>query len=54
MKMLQKMRNKMNINNEDYLKARISAFKFITFKRRTIKETENKLKSLEIYLLEKQ
>ena len=33
---------------EEYLKARISAFKFITFKRRTIKETENKLKSLEI------
>ena len=38
----------MNINNEEYLKARVSAFKFITFKRRTIKETENKLKSLEI------
>jgi SOS response regulatory protein OraA/RecX len=38
----------MNINTEEYLKARVSAFKFITFKRRTIKETENKLKSLEI------
>ena len=36
-----------NKNSEEYLKARISAFKFITFKRRTIKETENKLKSLE-------
>ena len=35
-------------NNEDYLKARISAFKFITFKRRTIKETEDKLKSLDV------
>ena len=39
-----------NKNSEDYLKARLSAFKFITFKRRTIKETENKLKSLEINL----
>lgn len=38
----------MNTNNEEYLKARVSAFKFITFKRRTIKETENKLKSLNI------
>ena len=37
-----------NKTTEEYLKARISAFKFITFKRRTIKETENKLKSLEI------
>jgi len=37
-----------NKNSEEYLKARISAFKFITFKRRTIKETENKLKSLEV------
>ena len=36
-----------NKNCEEYLKARISAFKFITFKRRTIKETENKLNSLE-------
>jgi len=35
-------------NCEEYLKARISAFKFITFKRRTIKETENKLRSLDI------
>ena len=40
--------NNMINNTEEYLKARISAFKFITFKRRTIKETENKLKSLEI------
>ena len=37
-----------NKNSEDYLKARISAFKFITFKRRTVKETENKLKNLEV------
>ncbi|MBE5813345.1 MAG: hypothetical protein E7314_06840 [Clostridiales bacterium] len=37
-----------NKNSEEYLKARLSAFKFITFKRRTIKETENKLKSLGI------
>jgi len=37
-----------NRNCEDYLKARISAFKFITFKRRTIKEVENKLISLDI------
>lgn len=37
-----------NKTTEEYLKARISAFKFITFKRRTIKETENKLKSLEV------
>jgi regulatory protein len=37
-----------NRNSEEYLKARLSAFKFITFKRRTIKETENKLKSLEV------
>jgi len=37
-----------NKNCEEYLKARLCAFKFITFKRRTIKETENKLKSLEI------
>lgn len=35
-------------NTEEYLKARISAFKFITYKRRTVKETENKLRSLEI------
>jgi regulatory protein len=35
-------------NTEEYLKARISAFKFITYKRRTIKETENKLRNLEI------
>lgn len=38
----------MNKDDEEYLKARISAFKFITFKRRTIKETENKLKSLDV------
>ena len=41
-------------NNEEYLKARLSAFKFITFKRRTIKETENnKLKNLEENLKQK-
>ena len=32
-----------NRNCEEYLKARLCAFKFITYKRRTIKETENKL-----------
>ena len=37
-----------NKNCEEYLKARLCAFKFITFKRRTVKETENKLKSLEV------